>query len=778
MTFAAPLFLLAALAAAIPIVMHMINRQKAKDLPFATLRFLKISVEKTRRRKRIHDVLLMAIRAAVLLLIAAGLAQPAMTNLSALWGGARSAIVIILDNSASMGTIDQDRIRLDTALAAATQILDQLVEGDQAAMLVTCGPAFPESDKLDRTQDNVRRILGQCRVSYERADLDAKVKQARVMLADSETPNKQIYVLSDMQRVSWEPGQGDGTRDVRTPLESRMDAGESNGQGPHPNPLPKGEETESAPTNPESRTPSPELRASSPEPQIPIILVDCNRKPKPNVAVEGIDVEAAVAVVGLPVKATVTLLNASMVARQPRVELLIDGVKQSGSPELNVPPEGRVKHDFLFTFESGGLHRGEVRLVGEDGSKYDDRRFFTIEVDQAISVAIVRTGRHEIPYLDDAYYLERALAPDRAESSALQTTILTADDLSAEPLEKYKVIFCVNLPALSPQTARRLQDYVAGGGNVVWTCGDNVDIEAYNRMNEQTDGQLLPAPLVDVRAAGAEDGRDSWHVSFLDKAYPAFRRLIEPPSLYESILVYKHVRMAADDPKARVLARLDDAEPLLVSRHVGNGNVLMLGATVHIDWSNLPLRPIFLPLLMRLTFDLAQAEQATHNVIAGRPLALRLPIEPHPTGVEVFPPDGETLRLKTEPAEGGEQTFRYADTHQIGVYVLRLLGVVQSPRVGYSVNFDPDEANAATIGQEELQERFEGTPLVFAENPDDLSSTFALLREGRSLWGLMLTLVLVGLVFETLVSNRLGPKQRNPAAEQTPPGMRRLSKKA
>ena len=60
MTFAAPLFLLAALAAAIPIVLHMINRQKAKELPFSTLRFLKISVQKTRRRKRIHDVLLMA----------------------------------------------------------------------------------------------------------------------------------------------------------------------------------------------------------------------------------------------------------------------------------------------------------------------------------------------------------------------------------------------------------------------------------------------------------------------------------------------------------------------------------------------------------------------------------------------------------------------------------------------------------------------------------------------------------------------------------------------
>ena len=49
MTFAAPLFLIAAAAGIIPVILHMINRQKAKDMPFSTLRFLRISAEKTRR---------------------------------------------------------------------------------------------------------------------------------------------------------------------------------------------------------------------------------------------------------------------------------------------------------------------------------------------------------------------------------------------------------------------------------------------------------------------------------------------------------------------------------------------------------------------------------------------------------------------------------------------------------------------------------------------------------------------------------------------------------
>ncbi len=204
MSFAAPLFLLAALAAAIPVVLHMINRQRAKVLPFSTLRFLRISVQKTRRKKRLHEVLLMLLRAAVLLLIAAGLAKPTITHLGSFWGGAHWAVAEIVDNSASMGMIDQDRPRFDTASTAAVQILDELKEGDQAALFLTCGPVYPELGKLYRTQEQIRQILAQAQVSYERADLALLVQQARALLANSTAANKCIYVITDMQKISWE----------------------------------------------------------------------------------------------------------------------------------------------------------------------------------------------------------------------------------------------------------------------------------------------------------------------------------------------------------------------------------------------------------------------------------------------------------------------------------------------------------------------------------------------------------------------------------------------
>jgi hypothetical protein len=725
MTFAAKLFLLAGLAAVIPVVLHMINRQKAREAPFPTLRFLQISARKTRRRKRFHDLLLMFLRAAVLLLIALGLARPTLTNLRSLWGGADSAVVIVLDNSASMGMIDGERTRFETAVAAAEQILHELGDGDQVALLATGGPAFPELGHLDRRQDKIRQVLTQCQVSYERADLGSRLHEARQLLAKAEAPNKQIFVVTDMQKLSW-----DNLKESESATEGGSAADESAAEN------------------------------------IPVVIVDCNRQPKPNVAVTGVDVDTPVPVAGMPVKVTAELLNTSPVDQSVRLELLVDGGREQTSPDLTVAANSRLKHEFTCTFR-GGPHQGEVRLMGEDGSRFDNRRFFTLEIDQGISVAVVKPKPHEIPYLEDTYYVERALRPGQSGNGAIRMTPLSAEELAREPLDRYKVIFCVNLPAPGTETAERLRAFVAGGGSLVWIAGDNVVPENYNQMNQAAHGQLLPAPLVDVRSAGEGAGRDSWHVGFLDAKHPALSRLVDPPALYTSVLVYKQVRMDAEKaPNAWVLARLDDGEPLAIQRRVGRGRVVMFGTGVQggaSGWSNFPLRPIFMPLLVRLTFDLSGAEETRRQVHAGAPITLQFEDQTQPAKVEVQRPPGETVRLDTTAEKGKKgQFFHYSDTHEIGVYTFKLLDPNRPAQIAYSVNMDPDEANPAKLERDELESRLAPVAVVFADNPDDLSETFALLREGRGLWTLFLAAVLAGLVLETLLSNRLGAKQVAP----------------
>jgi hypothetical protein len=166
--------------------------------------------------------------------------------------------------------------------------------------------------------------------------------------------------------------------------------------------------------------------------------------------------------------------------------------------------------------------------------------------------------------------------------------------------------------------------------------------------------------------------------------------------------------------------------------------------------------PDLLPLFARLTFELSGIEQEHHTIMAGAPLMLKFEKATQPIGVEVVTPSGETLRLASTATEDNKgQIFRYDDTYEIGVYLLRLLDSSRANPIAYAVNLDPEECDPSKIDREELQKDFGKTPFIFAKNPDDLSSDFATLREGKSLWELFLTAVLIGLVFETFISNRL-----------------------
>jgi hypothetical protein len=702
MTFVAPIFLAGLLAGLLPVLLHLIHRHKAPDAPLSTLRFLRLSVQRTRRRKYIDDLALLVARVAVLVLLALALANPVVTTLGLLWGGgASTAVVILFDNSASMATQDAGKPRLETARKAAEQVLDHLREGDAVAFFPTGGPTSPEQGKLYSQHETVRQAVGRCQVNYERADLAGKLQAARALLADSDLPNREIYVITDNQAVSWQ-GLPERTED-----------------------------------------------AAADEPHVPVIVIQVNSDPVPNVALRNVRLETPAPAVGVPITASVEVFNPNGIGQQRNVELYLDGRKEQVSPTLNLSPGASLRQEFRFTLDRPGLHQGEVRLAEEDGCPLDNRLFFTVTADEQISVAVVTTRRNPVAYADDSFYLERVLAPTGASGWAIRPQVLTADALATEPLAGHAVVFCVNLPAPEPAVADRLREYVERGGHLFWICGENVRPEDYNRMNERAEGTLLPAKLAALRAATPAKG--SWKIAALDRDHPALHGLTEPASLYQSVLVHKHFPLTLpEDAKGRVLARLEGEQPLLVERPVGAGSVLLLGTGMHVEWTNLPLRPLFLPLVARLTFRLAGVEAERSQVLAGRPFLVPLPAQAENIELEVTTPAGEVTRT---PVKSDGRFFRFTETHEAGTYLFRWTGARAARPTACSVNIDPDESDPAVLTQEELTRRLGPETLVFCDDPDDVAGVIHRLREGQSLWELFLGLALGVLMLEVWLAN-------------------------
>jgi hypothetical protein len=716
MTFGLPLFLIAALAGIIPVLFHLISRRKAVNLPFSTIRFLRISVQRTRRRKRLHDLWLLLVRVSVLVLIAIALARPAMSRLNGFLSRGNAAVVVVLDNSLSMGTQVQGRTRFDAATQAVEQLLNRLRDGDEIAFLPTNGPLSPASEQLSHRQETVWHALAACRLSGERADFASRLRRAHELLESAESPNKEIYVGSDMQAIGW--------------------------KGLQPT-----TEAENAPTRP-----------------IPVGLIDVHLADVPNVAIRSVDLRGVVPVAGLPLQVNVEVFNASSIAQQKHIELSLDGVRQAISPELLLEPGGTSRHTLTVEMSRAGIYVGDVSLSSADGLAADDRRTFGLAVDSRIRVAIVKPDRHEIESLDDSFYLEQALGLDPGDGWAIQVTTLTPDALSREPLAEYAALFCVNLSATQLVTAARLHDYVVAGGHLVWISGNNVDPTEYNSLQAQLNEELLPAWLDSV-CLPPPDRPDGWNINWLDLEHPALKGFSESAALYQSVLVYKHVKFRdVDQSSGKVLAQLNDGEPLLVERGVGAGSVMMLGTGAHLDWTNLPIRPIFLPLLAQLTYHFAGAGSEASQLIAGTPWTLSLPGELNSVELELTRPDGQVVRTTSEG--DSVQSVRINDTHDLGVYRLRSVTAAQPREWIQTVNTDPLEADPLRMSEADLQARFAQQPVEYYSDANDLDSAIRRQREGHSLWELFLTLVLVGLVLETLIANRLSS-----APESSPHGM-------
>src|SRR5258708_39885259 len=104
MSFLTPLFMLGALAVALPVVFHLIRRATRERTPFSSLMFLLPTPPRLTRRSRLEHLLLLALRCLVLCLLALGFARPFIKKAMSEDRSSASArrIVVLVDSSASM----------------------------------------------------------------------------------------------------------------------------------------------------------------------------------------------------------------------------------------------------------------------------------------------------------------------------------------------------------------------------------------------------------------------------------------------------------------------------------------------------------------------------------------------------------------------------------------------------------------------------------------------------------------------------------------------------
>jgi hypothetical protein len=200
MTFLNPLVLLGLAAAAIPVLLHLLNLRKLKTIEFSTLRFLK-ELQKTKiRRIKLRQIILLILRTLIVVFAVLAFSRPAVkSTLPGLGTHAKTSVIILLDNSFSMDVSDGGGNRFKQAKNSALSIISALKDGDEAVILPM---SIPEDKKpaFSRNFTLLKEEISKLPIAYSAARLESSLRIASTTLDASTNINREVYIITDAQR--------------------------------------------------------------------------------------------------------------------------------------------------------------------------------------------------------------------------------------------------------------------------------------------------------------------------------------------------------------------------------------------------------------------------------------------------------------------------------------------------------------------------------------------------------------------------------------------------
>ena len=403
---------------------------------------------------------------------------------------------------------------------------------------------------------------------------------------------------------------------------------------------------------------------------------------------------------------------------EPTVALRLNGAA-AARQRVSVEPNETAQVTFEGLTLAAGSNRVAVALTPGDDLAVDDTRYLVVRRPEPRPVLLVGAddGRGR-----DSPFFASALGTLAAQDYRIDA--VTAAALAERVLEDYVFIVVTDAGVLEQRDAALLRDYVADGGALLMALARR----AAGLATAPVTGHAFE-PFADFsRSSG-----DYLVVGALDRSHPALGQMDD----VRRARFYRHVAL---QPQAgdRVLMRLDEGGPLLVEHTLGAGRAILFGSSLDREWNDLPVQPVFVPLVAQLSAYLAGDHQTSSEARLGAALSARAMGF---AGAQVYAPDGDKA-LGIAGAGAGDDVL----VDQIGFY--EVVGAGRTERV--AVNVDPRESDPAAMDTAQLaswRELSPGARQAAAENSGmmDVPPT--------ELWPWILALLAALVVGESWVGN-------------------------
>jgi len=676
-------------AAAIPVLIHLLNRKRHVVVPWAAMRFLLAAQRKNVRRLRLEQWILLAVRALIGILIVVAMcaimpwAEPIWQRivtapLVRATNQGRTHHIIVIDGSYSMaGRADGDGSRFDLAKMRALELLEQSAPGDGFSLIVlgsTAQTIVPgPADDRRGIEDEIKELAQPWGNSDVAGGLRLVTEMAQKPLGKYQ--RREVVFITDLKRSGW-------------PLAppARKEADTETGSGPPPALAELG-------------------RAAD------LVFIDVAQRDVENVSVSSLILGDTIAFVN-----TATTVNAVIQNHGKRtVENLPVELKVGKAPppadKLELQPVGQkfvtikpgetVTATFKLDEQNRFREPGDYVLqvtAGTDDLPIDNIRRLAVTARESISVLVVDGSAATQSLGTPGEWIVEALRPGGKKTSPVFPVLVTPEqfaDRFRTDLTKFDCVILCDPPPLEKQEIDRFDAHLRRGASIILSLGPNAaaNLNVLNQSLFKEGKGILPGKLLGVRRAegaayytllaDAESFKQPPLSAYRDDreraalTVPHFHQYmrLDSPTTGPARRLFSFLPMNDTDPAvAKPIATLD---PAVVDFPKHRGRVIIHTSTFNPEkiganqfWSTWPPHPTFLPFLHE-SLRYAVAGSHRKNLFTGDGIETDLPIALVGLKARLLRGAGDTeAKIEDAPIVSRDETavVSFARADQSGIY--------------------------------------------------------------------------------------------------------------
>ncbi|HOP76486.1 MAG TPA: BatA domain-containing protein [Thermogutta sp.] len=639
--FLQPAMLGWAVAALIPILIHLWRRHRYHDLEWAAADFVLAALRTERRQILLRQYLLLLLRVLGILLVVFAAARPTFQKpMVAQTYHETTGWVFVIDDSLSMQYTRDDGTLFEAALERIRNIVQSTPDGDAFLLLRGATPVRWAVRQAAYNKGDFLAELNRLRCRDTAADWRTALQfvEQRLRELTQEEPRLGRFVVvlvTDGQETNWRKLQD-------TPRASETSKAEDD----------KGADGNGQITN---------------LAEFFVLLLGVEQPS--NTAITELNAYPANVIVGQETafSGSVTHYGPSE-TRPKRLEWFIDD-KKIADQVLNWTSATEAFFSWTYQFDTPGDHVVMVQLSA-DQLPADNQRRVVVSVKQERSVLCVDGRPSPLPFQGATGYLRVALGVQRAASGRVsqRIDIIPEGRLAEVRLEEYESVFLCDVSRLTLGEAQALREFVESGGGLIIFLGPRVNIQAYHEsLGKSAFGSvnLLPGQLrepVSIQKSEIDP------LGFRHPIVQVFQGRWASSLLMVPIRTYVPLQLSREED-VEVALRLTNGDPLIVTESIGLGRVVVVTTSADLSWTSLPLWTSYVPLIQEIQNYATSGRTASQTVVAGEAIGQLLPrswqIDRHRLSLE--PPWGERVEESLQ-LTGQYLRWSYANTEHSGIY--------------------------------------------------------------------------------------------------------------